>query len=230
MNQNKALWEKGDFTQIAATMRQSGQELVEGLEVVSGMELLDLGCGDGTTALPAAELGANVLGIDIASNLVAAGNARAAAAGLTNLRFQEGDASNLDGIAAERFDLVLSVFGAMFAPRRAVKSQAPRLRRHLERRPRTQLWWMPGQPSSPNLGLQRTQMWLKPMAWLRQFLCPRVPNCGSRLAPLSREETPTGFPGCLPVSVRLKCPESCRMGGHFIASGLVRLERLKRPT
>ncbi|MDZ4760880.1 MAG: methyltransferase domain-containing protein [Alphaproteobacteria bacterium] len=117
MNQNKALWEKGDFTQIAATMRQSGQELVEGLEVVSGMELLDLGCGDGTTALPAAELGANVLGIDIASNLVAAGNARAAAAGLTNLRFQEGDASNLDGIAAERFDLVLSVFGAMFAPR-----------------------------------------------------------------------------------------------------------------
>ena len=119
MNPNKALWEKGDFTQIAATMRDSGQRLVENLGIVSGINILDLGCGDGTTALPAAKLGANVLGVDIASNLVAAGNARAAAAGLANLRFQEGDASDLDGIAGERFDLVVSVFGAMFAPRPA---------------------------------------------------------------------------------------------------------------
>lgn len=117
MNLNKALWEKGDFTQIAATMRESGKQLIQSLDVGSGMEILDLGCGDGTTALPAAELGANVLGIDIASNLVAAGNARAAAAGLANLRFQEGDASELTGIAGNRFDLVVSVFGAMFAPR-----------------------------------------------------------------------------------------------------------------
>lgn len=117
MNPNKALWEKGDFTRIAATMRQSGEELVDGVGVREGMDVLDLGCGDGTTAVPAAERGANVLGVDIASNLVAAGNARARAAGLANLRFQEGDASNLDGIADDSFDLVVSVFGAMFAPR-----------------------------------------------------------------------------------------------------------------
>lgn len=117
MNPNRALWEKGDFTQIAATMRQSGDELVQGLGVLQGLDVLDLGCGDGTTALPAAERGANVLGIDIAANLVAAGNARAKAAGLANLRFQEGDASNLEGVADSSFDLVMSVFGAMFAPR-----------------------------------------------------------------------------------------------------------------
>lgn len=117
MNPNKALWEKGDFTRIAATMRESGRELVESLEISAGTNVLDLGCGDGTTALPAAELGANVLGIDIASNLVAAGNARAAEAGLGNLRFQEGDASHLEGVADDQFDLVVSIFGAMFAPR-----------------------------------------------------------------------------------------------------------------
>lgn len=116
MNPNKALWEKGDFTRIAATMRDSGRQLVESLGVAA-LDVLDLGCGDGTTALPAAELGANVLGIDIASNLVAAGKARAKAAGLDNLRFQEGDASDLAGIADGSFDLVVSVFGAMFAPR-----------------------------------------------------------------------------------------------------------------
>lgn len=117
MNPNKALWEKGDFTRIAATMRESGAELVRGFGVTSDMSVLDLGCGDGTTAVPAAELGADVLGIDIASNLVAAGNARAASAGLGNISFQEGDACQLDGIADERFDLVVSIFGAMFAPR-----------------------------------------------------------------------------------------------------------------
>ncbi|MDQ8756622.1 methyltransferase domain-containing protein [Sphingosinicella sp. LHD-64] len=117
MNPNKALWEKGDFTQIAETMRESGEELVAALGVAGGMEMLDLGCGDGTTALPAARAGANVLGVDIAANLVAAGNARATAAGLANLGFQEGDASNLAGLADDRFDLVLTMFGAMFAPR-----------------------------------------------------------------------------------------------------------------
>ncbi len=116
-NPNKALWEKGDFTRIAAAMRDSGDELVESLGVGPGMSVLDLGCGDGTTALPAAMRGANVLGVDIAANLVAAGNARAAAAGLDNLRFQEGDASDLSDLAAETFDLVVSIFGAMFAPR-----------------------------------------------------------------------------------------------------------------
>ena len=117
INPNQALWEKGDFTRIAETMRRSGEELVDGLGIEPGMKVLDLGCGDGTTALPAARKGADVLGVDIASNLVAAGNARAAEAGLTSLRFQQGDASNLAGLADSSFDLVVSIFGAMFAPR-----------------------------------------------------------------------------------------------------------------
>ena len=116
-NPNKILWEKGDFTQIAATMRESGEELVQSLGVTSGMEVLDLGCGDGTTAVPIAKLHANVLGIDIAGNLVAAGNTRATQESLSNLRFQEGDASDLIGIPDRRFDLVVTMFGAMFAPR-----------------------------------------------------------------------------------------------------------------
>ena len=117
MSANKALWEKGDFTRIAETMRASGEELVGKLGITDGLRVLDLGCGDGTTALPAARLGADVLGVDIASNLVAAGNARAQDLGLTNCRFQEGDASDLHELGDERFDLVVSIFGAMFAPR-----------------------------------------------------------------------------------------------------------------
>jgi SAM-dependent methyltransferase len=117
MNPNKALWEKGDFTRIAESMRESGEALVGTLGITDGLEVLDLGCGDGTTALPAAQLGANVLGVDIASNLVAAGNARAQSLGLTNCRFQEGDASDLNELADDSFDLVVSIFGAMFAPR-----------------------------------------------------------------------------------------------------------------
>src|SRR5262245_16243317 len=117
MNPNKALWEKGDFTQIAASMRESGEAVVRSLEVTKGMRVLDLGCGDGTTALPLARSGAEVLGVDIAKNLVEAGNRRANEAGLKNLRFQEGDATNLQGIPDRSFDLTLSVFGAMFAPK-----------------------------------------------------------------------------------------------------------------
>ena len=117
VNPNKALWEKGDFTRIAETMRQSGEELVRSLGMTPDMKVLDLGCGDGTTALPAAKRGADVLGVDIAANLVAAGNERATEAGLDNLRFQEGDASNLTDLDDDSFDLVVSIFGAMFAPR-----------------------------------------------------------------------------------------------------------------
>ena len=117
MNANKALWEKGDFTRIAAAMRDSGEKLVGGLGLRAGLKVLDLGCGDGTTALPAAKRGADVLGVDIARNLVEAGNRRAQEGGLTNLRFQEGDASNLVDLKDQSFDLVLSMFGAMFAPR-----------------------------------------------------------------------------------------------------------------
>jgi ubiquinone/menaquinone biosynthesis C-methylase UbiE len=117
MNANKALWEKGDFTRIAETMRESGTELVSKLGIKPGMEILDLGCGDGTTAVPAARLGANVLGVDIAANLVAAGNQRVKKEGLTNIKFQEGDATNLQDLKDESFDLVVSIFGAMFAPK-----------------------------------------------------------------------------------------------------------------
>ena len=117
MNPNQALWEKGDFTRIAASMRDSGEALVKELSITSGMDVLDLGCGDGTTAIPAAALGANVLGIDIASNLVRAGNDRAQSLGLSNCRFEEGDASDLRGLEDKSFDLVVSIFGAMFAPK-----------------------------------------------------------------------------------------------------------------
>jgi ubiquinone/menaquinone biosynthesis C-methylase UbiE len=117
MNPNKALWEKGDFTEIAAFMRQSGEALVKALGITTPMRILDVGCGDGTTALPLARLGAEVVGIDIAKNLVDAGNKRAVEAGLHRLKFQEGDACNLAGIGDHSFDLTLSVFGAMFAPK-----------------------------------------------------------------------------------------------------------------
>jgi ubiquinone/menaquinone biosynthesis C-methylase UbiE len=115
MNPNQALWEKGDFTRIAATMRESGEALVQRLGITKGMKVLDLGCGDGTTALPAAKLGADVVGVDIARNLVEAGTKRAAELGLRNCRFEEGDAANLGHLRDRSFDLVISIFGAMFA-------------------------------------------------------------------------------------------------------------------
>ncbi len=117
MNPNKALWEKGDFTRIAASMRDIGEALVEECGITNGLEVLDLGCGDGTTAVPAAMLGAEVVGVDIAANLVDAGNARARRLGLANCTFQEGDACDLHDLDDDSFDLVVSIFGAMFAPR-----------------------------------------------------------------------------------------------------------------
>src|SRR5437868_4970405 len=117
MNPNKALWEKGDFTRIAETMREGGEALVQRLGITKGLKILDLGCGDGTTAIPAAKLGADVVGVDIAYNLVQAGKKRAAQLRLTNCRFEEGDASNLEQLSDQTFDLVMSIFGAMFAPK-----------------------------------------------------------------------------------------------------------------
>lgn len=116
-NPNQALWEKGDFTRIAATMRRSGDALITRIGVQSGHRILDLGSGDGTTALPAAKRGAEVLGVDIARNLVEAGNRRAREHGVDCLKFQEGDASNLHMLADKSFDLVVTIFGAMFAPK-----------------------------------------------------------------------------------------------------------------
>lgn len=117
VNPNKALWEKGDFTKIAETMRESGAALINKIGVNAGMDILDLGCGDGTTAIPAARLGANVLGVDISRNLVEAGNKRIKEEGLKNCIIREGDAMDLNGIGNESCDMVVSIFGAMFAPR-----------------------------------------------------------------------------------------------------------------
>jgi SAM-dependent methyltransferase len=117
MNANKALWEKGDFTRLALTFRGSSEALVSTLGIIKGLRVLDLACGDGNTAVPMAKLGADVLGVDIARNLVEAGNRRAQERGLKNLQFQEGDATDLIGLQDKTFDLVISIFGAMFAPK-----------------------------------------------------------------------------------------------------------------
>jgi len=117
MNPNKALWEKGDFTQIAAFMRESGEAVVDSIGVAPPLGVLDLGCGDGTTAIPMARKGADVTGIDISCKLVEAGNRRAAVEGLSRLIFLEGDAGNLEGVDDNSFDLTVSMFGAMFSPR-----------------------------------------------------------------------------------------------------------------
>jgi SAM-dependent methyltransferase len=117
MNPNKALWEKGDFTRIAETMRESGSAFVSTIGITEGLTVLDLGCGDGNTAIPEAKLHAIVTGVDIAGNLVEAGNARARKEGLSNCIFQVGDASDLNELNDESFDLTVSMFGAMFAPR-----------------------------------------------------------------------------------------------------------------
>jgi SAM-dependent methyltransferase len=115
MDLPKTIWEKGDFTRIAASMRESGEALVTAIGIKGGQKVLDLGCGDGTTAVPAAKLGADVVGVDNARNLIDAGSQRARAEGLTNLRFQLGDATDLAELLDDQFDLVVSIFGAMFA-------------------------------------------------------------------------------------------------------------------
>jgi ubiquinone/menaquinone biosynthesis C-methylase UbiE len=146
VNPNKALWEKGDFTVIAETMRESGTDLVKQLGISKGMDVLDLGCGDGTTAIPAARLGANVLGVDIARNLVAAGNARAKQEGLQNISFQEGDATNLEDLKDESFDIAVSIFGAMFAPKPF--DVAKELVRVVRKKGRIVMGnWIPGDPT-----------------------------------------------------------------------------------
>lgn len=146
MNTNKALWEKGDFTKIAESMRDSGEALVKKLGITQGLNVLDLGCGDGTTAIPEAKLGAHVLGVDIASNLVAAGRRRAAEAGVANCEFQEGDAGDLKDLKDQSFDLVVSIFGAMFAPKPADTAQEMvRVTRHGGKIVMGN--WIPGDPT-----------------------------------------------------------------------------------
>ena len=161
INPNKALWEKGDFTRLAATMRESGEELIDSLNVRPGMDVLDLGCGDGTTALPSALRGAIVRGVDIAANLVAAGNVRAREAGLANLRFEEGDASQLDALGDDSFDLVVSIFGAMFAPRPV--DTAKEMVRVTRRGGRIVMGnWIPGDPTLVARILQTCAAYMPP--------------------------------------------------------------------
>jgi ubiquinone/menaquinone biosynthesis C-methylase UbiE len=146
MNPNKALWEKGDFTRIAETMRDSGEALIKKLGITKNMRVLDLGCGDGTTAIPEARLGATVLGVDIAANLVTAGNARAKAERLSNCNFQEGDATDLQGLDDHSFDIVISIFGAMFAPKPfEVAKEMVRVTKHGGRIVMGN--WIPGDPT-----------------------------------------------------------------------------------
>ncbi len=188
-NPNKALWEKGDFTRIADTMRDSGQALVQKLGITKDLKVLDLGCGDGTTALPAAKLGADVLGIDIAPNLVEAGNRRAAEQGLTNLKFQEGDASNLEQVPDKSFDLVVSIFGAMFAPKPVeVAKEMVRVTRSGGRIVMGN--WIPNDPTlvaqilkiSSNYTPPPPEGFVSPMTWgvesnvIERFVAARVPK------------------------------------------------------
>ena len=91
-------------------MRESGEALVKEIGITKGLKVLDLGCGDGTTAIPAAKIGADVLGVDVARNLVEAGNKRTKEHGLTNCKFQEGDASNLSEVKDDTFDVVIEHF------------------------------------------------------------------------------------------------------------------------
>jgi SAM-dependent methyltransferase len=188
-NPNQALWEKGDFTRIAATMRESGEALVQALGITKGLKVLDLGCGDGTTALPSAKLGADVLGVDISRNLVEAGNKRAKENGLPNLRFQHGDATNLNELQDRSFDLVVSIFGAMFAPKPAdVAKEMVRVTRPGGRVVMGN--WIPGDPTlvaqilkiSSSYSPPPPEGFVSPMKWgveadvIERFTGAGVPN------------------------------------------------------
>lgn len=111
----KAMWMTGDFGQVAKIIESAADEFIARLELKPDERVLDVACGNGNLALPAARAGAVVTGVDIATNLVEQARARAASAGLT-IRFDEGDAENLQ-YDDEAFDTVVTMFGAMFAPR-----------------------------------------------------------------------------------------------------------------
>ncbi len=114
----KAAWMAGDFGQIARYNEEEAAEFISRLKIRRGSDVLDVGCGTGNTAIPAAREGANVIGVDIATNLLEQARARAANEGL-KVEFREGDAEALPFAVAE-FDAVVSMFGAMFAPRPAL--------------------------------------------------------------------------------------------------------------
>ena len=209
LNPNKALWEKGDFTRIAASMRESGSALVAKLGITKGLQVLDLGCGDGTTAIPEARLGANVLGVDIARNLVEAGNARARAEGFSNCTFQEGDATNLHELKNQSFDLVVSIFGAMFAPKPLdVAKEMVRITRPGGRIVMGN--WIPGDPTLVAQILKISSAYtppppegfISPMLWgVENHVIERFENAGIEKGNISfSKETFTFNAACSPSS------------------------------
>jgi ubiquinone/menaquinone biosynthesis C-methylase UbiE len=111
----KATWMAGDFGQIANFTADEAENFVNRLPIRPGVHLLDVACGTGNTAIPAAKVGAHVTGVDIATNLLEQAQRRAVLEGL-KIHFQEGDAEDLPFPDAS-FDVVLSMFGAMFGPR-----------------------------------------------------------------------------------------------------------------
>ena len=184
-NPNKALWrEKGDFTRIANSMQQSSQGPGRGASASLGvLKVLDLGCGDGTTALPEARLGADVLGVDIAKSAVGAGNARAQAGRRTvNSRRATG---NLHELPNGGFDLVVSIFGAMFAPKPFdVAKEMTRVTRPGGRIVMGN--WIPNDPTlshadleiTPRIPRRRPGGFVSPMTW--SIEASVVPSCTSR--------------------------------------------------
>jgi len=111
----KATWMAGDYGSVAALTQSAANDFIHRRQIMPNMQMLDVACGDGNLSIPAAKAGAAVTGVDIAPNLLDQARARAVREKL-NIRFVEGDAENLP-VAAGAFDLVVSMFGAMFAPR-----------------------------------------------------------------------------------------------------------------
>src|SRR5258705_2912721 len=111
----KAMWMTGDFGQVAKIIETGAEEFIDRLALQPGVRVLDVACGSGNLAIPAARAGAIVTGVDIAPNLLEQARARAESEGLT-IQFDEGDAEELP-YGDATFDTVVSMFGAMFAPR-----------------------------------------------------------------------------------------------------------------
>ena len=111
----KTMWEAGDFSKVAEHIETAAAEFVDRLDIQPGMKILDVACGSGNLAVLAAAQGAEVTGIDIADNLIASAKKRAMREGL-DITFEQGDAESMP-YADDRFDLVITMFGAMFCPR-----------------------------------------------------------------------------------------------------------------
>ena len=110
----REIWSTGDFAKVARRIEPASAEMVAELGVEEGQELLDVACGTGNAAIPAAKRGARVTGLDLTPKLLEVSRRRAAAAGV-EIELVEGDAEALP-FADDSFDRVISLFGVMFAP------------------------------------------------------------------------------------------------------------------